>query len=211
MDTKSLLGKAIAVTSFLFAAFGQFLLNIAPPDEGGVRFAVGLASFFSLGILLFLSGVARGLPPDRYKRRWLTASGIALLLALVASLFYYNNFERSTFRFPTANSEDIYFRGTELTDEASQYVEANPGSSVQDMVRSLGGLPALTAVWPEASTTSAKIWLTVHYMLLVLSLATGIFCLTEGILGGGARGIYGREEQSSSESPVSGGAKEESE
>lgn len=182
MPTKTVIARAIQVVTFIFAAFGQFLLNIAPPTEGRPNFAVGLASFFALTVLLWLTAAARGLPAEPFKRRWLTASAIALVIAIVTAPIYLAQFERRTFAYPSASGDTRYVRGTDLTDRAQRYMQDNPGLPVQILVAHFGGPDAEAAVWTESSVSASRILLTSLYLLLVLGMATSIFALTEGIL-----------------------------
>ena len=181
MNTQTILTRAVEIVMFLFAAFGHFLHNAAPPSEGGVGFAVGFASFLSLTVLLFVSALSKSRNRVRHRKRWLMAAAVFLLITLGAAPLYQMTYNRHTFRYPE-NSTQVYVRGTELTSEAQQHLQANPGISVQTLVADFGGLPERTAVWTAAARERAELVLTVTYLVLVLSLATTIFSLTEGVL-----------------------------
>lgn len=182
MDTKAILVRAVQVVSFLFAAFGHFLINIAPPQEGGISFAVGFASLLSLGVFLFLTAISKNLPKRKFKRHWIIAAAIALAIAFVSMPFYYNNFIKYTFRYPYEHSKAIYFKGDEFTQQAGEYLQENPDISIQTLLEDKGGLEKISLIWTEDSIRKAKLIVTVNYIVLVLSLATAISCLMEGII-----------------------------
>ncbi len=75
MNSKALLAKGIEVIVFLFAGFGHFLMNIAPPDETGVSFPAGISSLLALCILFFISALSsKKQPRGKTKKKWLIAS-----------------------------------------------------------------------------------------------------------------------------------------
>ena len=67
MQTRRILGKAAQVITFLFAMFGGFLKNVAPPQGEG-KFALGLASTLALVLLLLFTAL-----PERNPRPSLEA------------------------------------------------------------------------------------------------------------------------------------------
>ena len=178
----SLLARMVQLVTFLFAAFGGVLTGIAPPEEARVGFAVGIGSFLSLGVLLFVASVSHGLSRRIYKRRWLIASAAAFVCALVLAMVYYCAVLRYTFSYPTENSPDKYVAGTEMTPAARDYLVQDPGRSVAALVLDFGGLEQRSEVWTAASRRRASLILMGLYIALVISLATSIFCLTEGVL-----------------------------
>jgi hypothetical protein len=180
--SNSILVKSIQVVTFIFAAFGHFLHDIAPPEEGGTQFAVGISSLLALCVLLYVSAISKNLPSKKFKRAWLIAAGAFMVMALSTALLYQSNFLKYTFRFPHDHSEEIYFGGTAYTAKATQYRQENPGKSIQQVLLDFGGLEARTTIWPEHSIRAAMLWLTTSYIAFVLSVAAAIFSLTEGIL-----------------------------
>ena len=56
-NAKDVLISGIEIASFLLAAFGGFLTDIAPPDEVNASFAVGMASVLVLIVLLLVSAI----------------------------------------------------------------------------------------------------------------------------------------------------------
>jgi len=182
MSTREILSRSVEVVAFIYAAFGGFLQNIAPPEEANARYAVGISSILALCVLLFISSVTKGQPKRKYKRRWLTAAGVLFAVAIAAAFAYRWNIDRLTFPFPPESRAAEYVAGTELTSLAKELLEESPGITTSELVDRSGGLAMRGRVWTEESIRVAKMTLSVNYVLLTLSLATVLFCLTEGIL-----------------------------
>jgi hypothetical protein len=172
----------VEVVLFLFAAFGGFLTNVAPPDDAGGHFAHGLASFSCLIVLLLVSAISKG----RIKRRyWIIAASIFLISFIGTGLFYKRVFGELTFPFPpeTSQNQKLYVgAGTDYTDEARKALAKDPTLTASELVDGLGGVDFKARVWPQRSLYNASLKLTIYYLLMVLSLASVIFCLTEGVL-----------------------------
>jgi len=182
MITKTFVTRAIEVVAFLFAAFGHFLLNIAPPNETEVSFAVGFASFFSVLALLFISAKSNDLPRKKHRKRWLISVIIALVIAAISAPIYQYVFLKYTFAVDIKGQPQRFIRGTELTPYAKKYMENNEAATVDQLVNDTGKLSQLDALWTNKSIILVKIKLTVAYVILVLSIMTAIFCITEGLL-----------------------------
>jgi hypothetical protein len=183
MRSKQLLVRGVEIVTFLFAAFGHFLLNVAPPEEGRLRISIGIASVLTLGLLLYISALARALPARTHKRAWLIAAGSLLAVVIVALPWYRSNLGKYTFAYPAPDSPSSFVRGSELWPKAAAYWKSNPHKTVQDIVGDFGGPGARTVVWTEASIQSASTILGIHYLVVVLSLTSALFCLTEGFAG----------------------------
>jgi hypothetical protein len=181
METRAILTKAIEVIGFLFAAFGGFLANIAPPEGQDASYAVGITSFLALIILLFASAIAKNLPVRKFKKIWLIAAAVFFCSALASAFWYKHNLDRLTFAFPPEAIKAQYIKGTEMTPEAKEFQERTKKSD-SAVVAAFGGLSKREQVWPIESIQRARLILTVSYSVLVLSLASSIFSLTEGIL-----------------------------
>jgi hypothetical protein len=179
---RTLLVRSIEIVTFLFAAFGHFLTEIAPPEEGGTQFAIGISSLLALCALLYISAISKRLPPKKFATRWLISAGVFLAMALATALIYQANFLKYTFHFPHEHSTEIYIGGTTYTAEAMRYRQGHPQKSVQDILLDFGGLEARTHLWTEVSMREATMWLTTNYIAFVLSVAATIFSLTEGVL-----------------------------
>jgi hypothetical protein len=182
MPTKDLLAKAIAVITFLFAAFSGFLTNVAPPEEAESSFAVGLSSFVALAVFLTLSAVSKNQQQKRHKGIWLAVAIASLVTALATAFLYRANLDELTFLFPPETQTTRYVQGAVLTPAANQYRTENPQKTISEMVADYGGIPAKELVWTPESLRSAKLKLTINYVALVLSLAITVFSLTEGLL-----------------------------
>ena len=64
----TLLTRGVQIVVFLFAAFGGFFVNIAPPDARDASYATGLSSFVMLIVLMAFA--SRVTFTGRIRRRW---------------------------------------------------------------------------------------------------------------------------------------------
>ena len=175
----NILVKGIEVIGVLFAAFGGFLVGIAPPQAADARFAVGISSFLALIILFIISALSK----RKYKKWWLISGGILFIVILFAAYYYKTNHDALTFEYPPGSTKVEHIAGTELTQDAKEYKKENPGISNSQLLADFGGLPNKTMVWQEDSISTARTRLIGSYVLLVLAIAAAIFALIEGVLG----------------------------
>lgn len=177
-DYKNLLASFIEVVVFLFASFGGFLRNIAPPDETNPSYHVGIVSFLVLIILLIVSAVSRRAPGPRHRWAWMSAGIVCFVLAVPSAFLYPRMLHKYTYAYPLEKPTEVRVNGSEsgLTEVAKEWVRENPRESS----------PAVLArkfppgqVWTQESIERAKTILLFTYSSLVLSLATAIFCLVE--------------------------------
>ena len=182
MRGQKLLKRGIEAVTFIFAMFGGFLTNIAPPEEANSRFAVGLTSFLSLIVLLIITALVKKPLSRKSKRRWLAVATALFVLSVGSALAYLWNLDRLTFSYPPESARAEYVGGTRLTPEALQYRGEHPDVTISGVVADFGGMGNRELVWPPEAIRSAKLILIINYILLVLGLAGSIFCLTEGLL-----------------------------
>jgi hypothetical protein len=177
-DYKSLLASFIEVVVFLFASFGGFLKNSAPPDETNPSYYVGIVSFLVLIVLLIVSAVSRRVPGARHRWAWMSAGIVCFVLAVPSAFLYPRMLHEYTYPFPLEKLTEVRVHGSEsgLTEVAKEWVKENP----------LDSGPAVLArkfppgqVWTQESIEHARTILLMSYSALVLSLATAIFCLIE--------------------------------
>lgn len=179
MDTKGILAKAIEIVAFLFAGFSNFLYHMSPPNEGNPNFAVGISSFIALCILLYISAISKSLSRKKYKTTWLSIAGAFLVSLIILFPIYQKNYLRYTIHFPQ-NSSDVYYQGSELTTWAIDYMEEN-GKTLNEIIKDVG-IHNRELIWTSESIHKGEMLLSINYIIVVISLATTIFCLTEGIL-----------------------------
>src|SRR5262249_37244488 len=117
----------------------------------------------------------------KYKKIWLIVASVFFVAAIVFGTLYKSNLDRLTFPFPPETIKAEYVGGTEMTQEAKEHKDRT-GKSDAAVVAAFGGLVNREQVWSAESNRRAKLSLTMNYVALVLSLASTIFCLTEGIL-----------------------------
>lgn len=183
MDSKDILKKGIQVVTFLFAAFNRFLLNIAPPEEVETRFAVGIGSLIALFSLLLISSIIKTRVKNSLKKLWIIVSLSFFIIMLISVLYYKSNINKLTFGFPPENPKTQYIAGYEMTIEAEQYSKKfSPKKSFAELVADYEGPQFIERVWTKESIEKAKMTLTINYLIVILSSASMLFCLTEGIL-----------------------------
>ena len=176
---RNVLAKAIEIIGVLFAAFGGFLGGIAPPGEADARFAVGIASFLALIILLTIAALAKQVS----RERWIVAAAIAFVFTIASAAWYWHDFKKYAFAFPPENKTRNEIAGTEMTPGAALKQKEHHYSNAA-LLDEYGGRDFKNDVWPEEAVDKACARLIASYVLLVLSIATAIFSLTEGAIGG---------------------------
>jgi drug/metabolite transporter (DMT)-like permease len=123
MDKKEIIIKAVELVTFLFAAFGQFLLKIAPPDSRPFSFVIGISSLLLLAILLLLSSVAKKRRLKNVKRKWIIFSILLLVTGAVLGFIYKSKLDNNTVVFQSQSKEYMYVTGNTLTKDASEYMD----------------------------------------------------------------------------------------
>lgn len=172
--------KGIETVTFLFAAFGGFLTDIAPPPEAGSKFAVGVSSILTLCVLLFVWASLKSFPAMPMRRIFFIAAGVCFVIAVGSAIWYQSKYNELTYGYPPDRPSAIGLAGTEMTPKAQAEKQANELKTNAELVADFGGTPS--RVWTPASMRSAATILTVMYIIVVLSIAGTIFGITEGIL-----------------------------
>lgn len=176
---KDLITKAVELVTFLFAAFGQFLLKIAPPTESNTSFSIGVSSFILLGVLLLVASVTKKRQSKRMKHKWIIVSVFLLIMGAVAGYVYKTNMDKYTLIIPVENSDLKLIIGKEFTADARKYAEENPGS-LKELVMSFG-LENIDEIWTRESRRKTDLMLNINYTLFVLFICSAIFCIIEGL------------------------------
>lgn len=181
LNTKNYLGYAIEVVIIIFAAFGHYLVDIAPPEKTG-QFAVGLSSFLTLCVFLFIVAIKRNQPKWQGKRYWILVSvGLVVITALVG-VWYSSTYSKLTIGLPPENPEIFLVRGTEWTQDALDWLKDHPNDTPAEMSFNFGPYQiGRNRAWTEKSVDDARLILTINYVVFVLTLAATIFCLGEGV------------------------------
>jgi hypothetical protein len=175
-DYKKLLASFIEVVTFLLAAFGGFLKNVAPPLQVGASYPVGILSFLTLITLLAISAFARRRTDSAAKRRWAVAGIVLGALALGAGITYLRALDKYTYpQRSQLENRRICAAETYLTPDAARYRLTNPGTTTEDLEQNLPD----NDIWTPAGIERAETALLVSYLVLVLSIAGAVFCLIE--------------------------------
>ena len=172
-----ILRTSLQTVTFVFAAFGGFLIKVAPPTDALSVFATGLASFACLFALLFVRLAYRKFALGPYRPVWI---GVALLLAIVSGVFgfrYADDFQDRTYEYPPERPEMRFTAGTNLTDTAKPY--DTRGLSSAQIVAKVGGPDNAEKVWLADSLKASKQRLRRDYVFFTLALATALFALLE--------------------------------
>ena len=182
MDTKNILTRSIEVVTLLFANFGNFLIDIAPPGETDSRFAIGISSIFMIFLLLFISASTKDQPRERMKKICLSVSLAFFIFAVISSIVYRANLDKLTFPYPPEQRKAEHIAGTIMTPPAEQFLKDHPLKTTAEIVAAFEGPAFIERVWTAESIRRSKLVLTVNYVAVVLSAAIMLFGLTEGIL-----------------------------
>jgi hypothetical protein len=175
-EYKKLLASFVEVVTFLFASFGGFLKNIAPPDQVGASYPVGIMAFLMLVILLAISAIGRNAPTQTGRKKWITAGIMLFFLALPASFLYPYLLSHHTYPHQLELSKRQISASDEyLTPDARQYKAANPEATAEDLSQNLPD----GDVWTRHGVERTEIQLLAAYACLVLTLSGAIFCLLE--------------------------------
>lgn len=173
-----LLARVIQVVVFLFAAFGGFLNNIAPPTETSPQMAVGFGSFLVLIVLLIISGIARNTPAQKNNKKWLVTGCIFFVLSVLSGMVYPWTLSKLTYYYPPLPDAAVAWRvnGLELTQTAKDFIEREgrnltPAELEQNL--------SYEDIWTENSLAKARLLLSSNYLCLILSISSAIFCLLE--------------------------------
>ncbi len=215
MTSRVTIGRAVQVVTFLLTGLGGFLKSIAPPDETGTPFALGVASSASLVALFFASGLLRGRDSRKSKKYWFPAAALLLVLFLISAFVYQDARSKSTFLWPpNAEPKKLYVAGDTLTPQAQQAKNNDPSLTTIRLIAGFGGIDERTSVWTEGSIHRAGQSLKFQYLLTLLSMAAAIFSLIEGLLRGTGQPSHAQREYATQgalssdkrESPVTGKA-----
>src|SRR5262245_1691351 len=127
-DYKSLLISFIEAVTFLLAAFGGFLRHIAPPEQTGAAYAVGILSFLILIVLMIISAISRKAPGTKFRRAWIIAGAVAFVLAIPPFFLYPHALALYTWTYPAGNPvKRVRGLDAEFTEPVKAFLKQNPG------------------------------------------------------------------------------------
>jgi hypothetical protein len=175
---KGILVWAIEIVTFLLAAFGGFLTKIAPPDQTRASFAVGIVSLVVLIVLLVVSAFGRQATTPMYRKLWIVAGLVLLIIALPSAFFYQNALSDYSYWYPPNRPTARHLKASDhdLTELAKDYIARNPTDSCPACLEL--NLPS-DQIWKPEAMNSARNKLLMLYLSMVVFLAAAIFCLIE--------------------------------
>ena len=183
----TILKSSIQIIVVLFAAFGGFLLHIAPPG-GIIKLSVGIAQFITLCILLYVSAVSvysLALNRRHYKknyRTWLILCGTALVSTVITSVIYFKQHNHLVIKVDRWDA--IYVRGT-LSDKSLQICKEEKISGEHGCeMELLNNFYTAEQVeegylWSRESIKSSQLTLLICYLAFILSLSITLFSAIE--------------------------------
>jgi hypothetical protein len=177
-DYKGILVWALEVVTFVTSAFGGFLTKIAPPDQTGASYAVGIVSFLVLIILLIVSALGRQPGRKTSNRLWIIAGALCLALAIPAAFLYSGELDRYTYWYPPEKPVARHVQASmdDLTELARDYAQRNTSdSSPAELERNLPS----DQIWTRKALARTNRLLLLTYLWLVVALSTAVFCLIE--------------------------------
>jgi hypothetical protein len=195
---QALLAAAVVIVVWLFNAFDGFLVNIAPPrvqEIGGRGFAIGLASFIALLLLLFAQYLTSFLDRAKWVRLCWAIIGVSSLLAFMAiSLKYRERFETMTFpHTPLGGGPPTrMLAGTEYTPQAERLVETISFSSPEDLMQQAGAESPME-IWTRESILRTETSMIRSYQWLIITLCVALFAFGFLLVGG----VTSRRERAS--------------
>jgi hypothetical protein len=88
-----------------------------------------------------------------------------------------------TYEYPPGTGREIHLAGKWMTPWAKEILDRDriPVSVLVDNVGTTE--ENLSLIWTPESRRAAETQLTILYVLMVITLATAVFCLTEGLMG----------------------------
>jgi hypothetical protein len=186
------------------------LTSISPPDMPGgsavTPFAVGLASFVALVLLLFIQALSSLALPARWGRVfWIGLAGAAALSFMITSVNYFETLEATTFFHMPHNADEPvrYVLGAQYTPRAQRYVAGHPDISPEDLLQAAGKDDPAT-IWTRRSIAASRGILLKQYQFLVISLSICLFSLLAQLTGG-KEPIVDAGESSDQNAGVTGG------
>jgi hypothetical protein len=177
-DYKGILVWGVEIVAFITSVFGGFLTKIAPPDQTGASYAVGIVSFLLLITLLLISALGRQPGKKARNKLWIIAGAACLAMAIPAAFVYSGELDRYTYWYPPEKpvARHVQASMNDLTELARDYVLKNPNdSSPAELERNLPS----DQIWNKNAIARANRLLLLTYLWLVLSLSTAVFCLIE--------------------------------
>ncbi len=104
-------------------------------------------------------------------------------ISILVGVWYGSNYSKLTIGVPPENPDRFLIVGTELTQDALDWIKDHPNLTLAEVSYKFGhDHIGRNRVWTEESLEDARLKLTINYVFFVLVLAATIFCLGEGAI-----------------------------
>lgn len=183
----NILKNGIQIIAILFAAFGGFLLNIAPPG-GAIKLSVGIAQFITLCLLLYISAFSiysLSLNKSRYKKNfktWLVICGIALISTIVTAIVYFQQYNHLVIKIDKWDA--AYVKGYLSFESLKICKEEKNDTEHGCEMELLNNFYTAQQVedgflWTRESMKASQLRLLIWYLAFILSLSISLFATIE--------------------------------
>lgn len=183
----TILKNGIQIIVILFAAFGGFLLNIAPPG-GIIKLSVGISQFITLCLLLYISALSvysLTLNKRQYKKNykiWLIACGLALVLSITTSIVYFKQHNQLVVKVDRWDA--VFVKGT-LSYESLKICKEekiiNEHLCEMEMLNNFYTAEQIEngLLWTKDSMKASQFALLIWYLAFIVSLSITLFSAIE--------------------------------
>lgn len=171
------LRDGINILTLLTGAFGSYLLEIAPPEDGLI-FIAGISVLSGLIFYLIIRGISSHIVASKKTRNIsLLFSIITLLLFLMCSFSYENDFNSKVFDYADDQLVGCGTNERDMTGETLDDINNGLFQSPEDKLRAISD-DYIGEVWKPESLTKCKFRLKLLYFLSVNLFFVCIFTLT---------------------------------
>lgn len=181
------LATGVALVGYLLGAFGGFKTYTAPPlnplTGTTSNFAIGVASFSALFILLVVSAISRSWSKRKHRRIWIGCSAVMFGGFMLTSWVYFGRLQEYSFRYPDVENASVYHIGLEPTPRGASYIQTNSSLTWSKIIDEFGGIDQISYIWTPASIHRLQRYFVALYVVMLISMAGAIFGLTEGFFG----------------------------
>jgi hypothetical protein len=183
MNPEKIIKQGIGVVALILAAFGGFLVGIAPPENAKAGFSVGVSSLILLACFLLFRLISEyKWSKGRRLKLWIALGSSALGLFLIATYFYYIAFSNNVYKHGDGS---VFVKGSRLTPSAettkAAIINDERTCSEQRLLKAFGNphtVGVLEEVWESSTIEDAKSQLVLRYILLVVTIGCSLLAFS---------------------------------